>query len=150
MKAAEVREGDVIRLTPGGPACRVYRNRARSKDAVERLVVDGHPMVRFATGTGPVTVPADQDVELVARHGNRRLVSLVKAWYLGPAVVGSVVTYRHAPAGAVFRVVHVNQHGRYALAPFAGGPEEHVKVRVGDLTLVRSRAVEAVRKAGAA
>lgn len=143
MNPAEIREGDVIRLTPDGPACRVYRDRNRSKDTVEFVNVDGVRMARFVTGAGLVTVPAAQRVDLVGRHGNRRPVSLTKAWYFGSIDVGSAVTYRHAPAGAVFRVVDII-HGpsaRYLLAPWEGGDVVHTDARVGDLTLVRSRVV---------
>lgn len=144
MIASEIRENDVIRLTPHGPACRVYRDRNRSKDAVEHIDVDGTVMVRFSTGATVVTVPAGQEVELVARHGNRRTVSLTKAWYLGLPIVGSVVTYRRAPG--VFRVVDING-GDYHLEAFAGGGAAHTGVRVGELTLVRSAAVESIRSA---
>jgi hypothetical protein len=143
VNASEIRENDVIRLTPDGPACRVYRDRTRSKDTVDHLEVDGTAMVRFSVGATVVTVPADREVEVVARHGNHRTVSLTKAWYLGLPIVGSVVTCRQVPG--VFRVVDIDGDG-YQLAPFKGGPAVHF-ARVGELTLVRSHAVESIRAA---
>lgn len=137
MIPSDIREGDVIRLTSDGPPHRVYRDYTRARDAADRLVVDG---VRVAA------LPADQDVELVARHGDRPSTSVTKARYLGPIPVGSVVTYRHDP-GAVFRVADI-VHGptdRFHLAPYKGGDVVVTDARVGDLTLVRSRAVDTIR-----
>lgn len=140
MIPTDIREGDVIRLTPGSPACRVYRDYTRRRDAADRLVVDGLRVVEL---------PADREVELVARHGNRRPVSLTKSWYLGPICVGSVVTYRRGPRGAVFRVADI-EHGptdRYHLVPYSGGNVVFTDARIGDLRLVRSRVVESLRRA---
>ena len=147
ITALEIRDGDVIRLTPDGPPCRVFKD-----PKVAQADADNPAMVHIVTtNAGEHTLPADTKVEVVARHGCRRAVSLTKAWYLGPILIGSVVVYRHAaptPEGApVFRVVDIT-HGpvdRYHLAPFHGGDVVYDDVRKGDLTLVRSRALEKSR-----
>lgn len=147
ITALEIRDGDVIRLTPGGPPRRVFRD-----PKVEPAGTDATTTVHVVTtNAGEHTLPADAKVETVARHGRRRTVSLTKAWYLGPVDVGAVVVYKHTDPSAggapVFRVVDIS-HGPtsyYHLAPFHGGEVVHTDAQVGDLTLVRSRVLDAIR-----
>ncbi|MFC4048308.1 hypothetical protein ACFOY4_01320 [Actinomadura syzygii] len=151
--AADIRDGDIIRVLPGTHAARVYCD-PRLEPAVPSVPAHVHVI----TGDGVWTVPAALPVELVARHGNRRLVSLTKAWHLGPFLVGSMVIYADGPRPgdggpalvyAVTRHVTTAEGGRYWLAaPSAPQVEVFGPVQAGRLRLARSRALEAIRCRG--
>jgi hypothetical protein len=144
--AGDIHPGDVIRVLPGVEPCRVYRPRR-----------DGHgdeATVRVLVGTTAWHLPAGLPVELVARHGEGRPVSLVKAWYLGPVGVGSTVVYLDGPRvpgqpALVYRVTRVQpsmEGTLHWLADPGTGVEVFAGVPLDALVLVRSRALEAVRR----
>ncbi|MFC6883449.1 hypothetical protein [Actinomadura yumaensis] len=133
--AADIRDGDVIRVFPGTAAVRVYGDPDGDT---------GPDRVFVVTADARWTLPAGLPVELVARHGRGRPVSLVKAWYLGPVFVGSVVAYRHgprvpgqpAPTYTVTRIEHDGFGALHWLAPYGSDVEVFGDVPIGDLVLI--------------